>query len=197
MTIAGTYTILNHDHLCTATHGGLTYSKFIQSAIKSASYKNELRRYNNDLDVMSPIELKRRAVFINQHHNDEAGFNLPGILLFIHHAFINWPATKKILNDRYTPDILRNGLPYKVVRAAAILAGELQPLSDPPALLAHLSCANFHFRRWTVHPYSGKRADNELNNTSYKESEVKGQKVMSIDYNLCEVAKGYRQSLDE
>ena len=46
-----------------------------------------------------------------------------------------------------------------------------------------------------MHPYSGKQADNELNNTSYKESEVKGQKVMSIDYS--EVAKGYWQSLDE
>ena len=65
LTVADTYTMLNHYYLCMAAHGGLTYSKFIQSAIKSAVYKDELQRHNNDLDVMSPIKFKRRAVFIN------------------------------------------------------------------------------------------------------------------------------------
>ena len=197
LTVAGTYSFINHDYLCMASHGGLTYSKFIQ-AIKSVSYKDELRRLGNDLETISPIKLKRRATFMNQKHNSETGLNLLGMVLLIHHAFINRTATKKVLRKRYEAKDLSNGLSYNVVRASSILAGELQPVPDPPSLLAYLSCANLIFRRWTVNPYSNSRTDDELKLTSYREDDVKGNKVMSIDFDLCGmVEKGHRQSLND
>lgn len=83
------------------------------------------------------------------------------------------------------PDLSSHTLSYNIVRATAVLAGELQPVPDPIALLAHINCANTIFRRWTIHNYdSTKRTDDELRATCYSESDVKGQKVMSIEYDL-------------
>lgn len=79
---------------------------------------------------------------------------------------MNRPRTKKILAQKYTPAELSDNLPYDVVRAAAVLAGELQPVPDPIALLSHLSCANLIFRRWTVHLYDPSTStDDELPRT--------------------------------
>ena len=95
---------------------------------------------------------------------------------------MNHPKTKKVLLNKYTQAELRNKLPYGTVRAAAILAREVQPLPDPVALLAFLSCANIIFRRWRVHLYNyQRRTDDELPTTCYTESEVKGQKVMLVN----------------
>ena len=75
------------------------------------------------------------------------------------------------------------------VRAAAILARELQPLPDPVALIAHLSCANLILRRWFVHLYAGISTDDELKASCYRESIKKGRTIMFIEYDLCELAK--------
>ena len=186
--VAVIFTLINTDYLGVAAYG-LTYSKMI-AAMKSVSYKDELNRYDT-AEVMSPINISRQAVYMDQNHNDGKGFNLPGIILLIHHAFIIRPLTKKILLTKYQQADLSNNLPYNVVRATAILAGELQPLPDPIALLAHLSCANLIFRRWTIHLYDKKkRTDDELEGTRYVESIVKGRTVMSIDYDLSDLARG-------
>ena len=54
--------------------------------------------------------------------------------------FINRPATKKVLLLKYAkPGQLGDGsVSYNAVRAASILAGEIQPMPD---LLAHLGCS--------------------------------------------------------
>ena len=192
ITVAVIYTLLNHDYLKVGSHG-MTYSKMI-ATLKSTSYKSDVERY--DAKLISPVNMTRQAVFATQNHNSQAGYNLPGILLLFHHAFINRPATKKILLKKYgEQNELRQKIPYDVVRAAAIIAGELQPVPDPVALLNHMSCAGLVFRRWTGHLYGGsKRTDDELEETCYTRSEVKGQQMISIDYNLCDVAKVYRPS---
>ncbi len=191
------YTILNHDYLRMASYG-LTYSKLI-GAMKSESYKKEVKKYVNAPEKMSPINLWRQVVFKGSNHiNKEQGYNLHGVLLLLHHAFINRPAPNQILQKMYSVQELGDGLLYNIVRAAAIIAGKLHPLPDPTALLAHLSCANIIFRRWSVHLYSNRmRTDDELERTRYMESEVKGQRMISIRYDLCDVAESYRTWTDE
>ena len=126
--VAVTYTLLNHDYLSMAAHG-LTYSKLI-AAMKSESYKKEVSLFSTR-EMASPISVTR----------NDMRYNLPGIILLVHHAFINRAATKKILLQKYKkPDNLV-GLSYEIVRGAAVLAEELQPVPDPIALLAYLSCA--------------------------------------------------------
>ena len=54
------------------------------------------------------------------------------------------------------------------------------------------------FRRWAINPYSTIRTDDELKESLYTEGEVKGRKVMRIEFNLCKIVeRGHRQSLDE
>jgi hypothetical protein len=173
--VAVVYTLSNNDYLKLASHG-VTATQLIQ-ALRSPSYKCEVK--DKVLEKISPINLTRQAVFMDQNHNIHKGYHLPGILILLAHAFINRSRTKKFLSAKY-----------------AILAEELQPVPDPIALLAHLSCANLLFRRWTVHVYGrSTRTDDELGNTCYREKQVKGRTVMYIDYNLREVvAKGLRWS---
>jgi hypothetical protein len=137
---------------------------------------------------------------MDNNHDCNQGFNLRGILLLLHHAFINRPPTKKILLQKYKKDgkskELQGGIGYHIVRAAAILAGEMQPIPDPISLLAHLSCANLIFRRWTMHPYNSRnrKIDQELEGSCYVENTVKGRKEMSIQYDLCDLADEKRQT---
>lgn len=114
----------------------------------------------------------------------------------LHHAFINRPATNKILRQKYkTPENLI-GMSYDTVRAAAALAAELQPVPDPVALMAHLSCANHIFRRWSCYLYDkSKRTDDELDATCYtRDTAKKDHLAMSIEYDLCSLAGVYRPS---
>ena len=201
--VAVTYTLSNHDYLSWAACG-LTYSKLIKS-MKSPAYKKEVDQYARKADV-SPISLTPQTVFINQSYNTQGGYNLPGILLLLNHAFINRPLTRKFLlmkdpstkQSKYTTADLSKGLPFDVVRAAAILAGELHPVPDPISLLSYLSCANIIFRRWTIKVYdSGISTNDELRTSCYRQSEVRGQTEMSVDYDLSTFADTHRQqSLD-
>jgi len=148
--------------------------------------------------AISPIKLTRQAVIMGVNHNAYKGLNLPGIIILLHHAFINRSATKKILLNRYTPEELSDSLPYDVVRASAILAGELHPLPDPVALLCHLSCANLLFRRWTVHLNSSTiQTDDELEASCYSIDEIKGEKVVSIKYDLHDLLATTRNALND
>ena len=150
-----------------------------------------MKDYN--CEKISPVNFTRKAVFAGINHSRDKGYNLPGVLILLHHTFINRPATKKYLLKKYTSQQLSNKLSYNVVRAAAILAGEKHPLPDTISLMAHLSCANHICRRWCVHVYSNNNCtDAELGGTCYKQSEVKGRTVISIEYNLRDLAKLYR-----
>ena len=167
---------------------GLTYIKLITVMIK---------KYTT-LEMTSPIKPTQRTVFVDQNSSIQTGYNLPDILLNLHHAFINPPANKNILLKKYTAVDLIAELPCNVVRAAAILSGELQPLPNLTALMAYLSCANLIYRRWSVYLYDHtKRTNNELKHTCYTESKVKGQNVISVVYNLCTVVKKYCQSVGD
>jgi hypothetical protein len=189
-----TYTLVNHDYLGMAANSGVTYRSVI-AAMKSESYKKEASKYT--VNQRSPVNLTRKAVFAGQNHTGEKGYNLSGVLLLMHHVFINRPATKKILLKRYEPSELGDCIKYDVVRAAALLAGEMHPLPDPVALLLYLSCANLAFRRWGVHVYSKTiRTDDELKSTPYNITVEKGERVMSIQFDLCGVAPT-RNALDD
>ena len=185
------YTLLNHDYLRVASYG-LTYSKLIK-AMKSNSYKNEVSIY--DAQDISPINMPRQAVFTGNVNNmNQIGFNLRGILSLLHHAFLNRTATKKILETKY-PANANHHLSYNVVRAASILAKEIQPLPDPVALLAHISCANLIFRRWSTQVYkSSIKTDDEIGGSCYAERITKGERKISVTYDLCDIAKSYRSS---
>jgi len=162
--------------------------------MKANSYKNEVSKY--EPEDISPINMTRQAVFTGNLNNiNQNGLNLRGILYLLHHAFINRPATKKILGSQYSQEAISNQLPYNTVRAAAILAGEIQPLPDPVALLAHISCANVIFRRWSVQVYKSIICtDDEISSTCYTESVAKGEKKISVTYDLCDMANKYRPS---
>ena len=70
--------------------------------------------------------MTRQAVFTGSLNNiTQNGFKLRRILYLLHHAFINRPATKKLLNCKYSQDAISNHLQYKVVRASAIIAERL------------------------------------------------------------------------
>ena len=103
--------------------------------------------------------------------------------------------TKKILLNKYSPKELGARLSYITVRAASILAGELQPIPDPIALIAYLSCSDILWRRWGVQVYdSNEQTDAKSVGTCYSMNEVKGQSTMSIQYNPCDVENVHRQS---
>jgi len=189
--VAVTYTLTNHDYLKTAAHG-FTYRMLI-GTMKSPSYNKEMKEY--DKEKMSPVNFTRQAVFLGQNHNRTKGYNLPGILILLHHTFINRSETRKLLLKKYKPECLSAGLAFTTVRAASILAGEIHPVPDPISIMAHISCCSLIFRRWSVHVYSSlHRTDDELEATCYLESEVKGRTGMSVQYNLCNVAKVYKSS---
>ena len=82
--VAALYTIVNHDYLKVA--GGLTYSKLI-STLKSSSYHDEIGKC--EAKKVSPVRFSRRAGFRDQNTDGDDGFNLRGIVLLLHHAFIN------------------------------------------------------------------------------------------------------------
>ena len=90
-----------------AAHG-LTYSKTIE-AMKSTSYRDEARRY--DMSLISPIKTARRAVFMDEKAN--VSYNLPGLLLLLHHAFMNRSLTKKVLVKRYVNLV---SLGYRIIQ---------------------------------------------------------------------------------
>jgi len=161
--------------------------------MKSNSYKNEVSKY--DAQDISPINMSRQAVFTGNLNNmNQIGFNLRGILSLLHHAFLNRTATKKILETKY-PANSNSHLSYNVVRAAAILAGEIQPIPDPVALLAHISCANLIFRRWSAQVYKSTICtDDEIGGSCYAERVTKGGRKISVTYDLCDIAKSYRSS---
>ena len=82
---------------------------------------------------------------------------------------------------------------YDAVRAAAILAGEIQPMPD---LLAHLGCSKVILNRWTKRLHDRRSCtDDELKKSCYVESVRKGHTVVSIQYDLCDLDnKGFRWS---
>ena len=167
--------------------------------MKSESYKEEVGKYASTPEACSPINLCRQAVAMGHNQmNKECGYNLPGILVLLHHAFINRSATRKILLKTTTQKQLAQKLPYNIVRAAAKVAGEIQPVPDPVSLLAYIGCANVIFRRWSVHLYnSNLRTDDEFPRSSYKMNETQSRRFISIDYNLCDMAKNYRITLTD
>mmetsp|Transcript_16202 Transcript_16202/g.34204 ORF Transcript_16202/g.34204 Transcript_16202/m.34204 type:complete len:130 (+) Transcript_16202:2645-3034(+) len=58
----------------------------------------------------------------------------------------------------------------------------MQPLPDPVALMAHLSCANLIFRRWSVHMYNANiRTDDEIESTCYTSSGLEYIAPMPFD----------------
>jgi len=187
--VAMVYTLLNHEYLRMAALG-LTYGGLIK-ALKSESYIEEARSYNKE--TVTPINLPPRAVFVDQNPSAQTAYNVPGVLLLLHHAFINRPKT--ILLNKYSPKELGARLSHNTVRSASILAGELQPIPDPIVLLPYLSCSNIMWRHWSVLVYdSNRQTDAELNGTCYSMNEVKGQSTMSIQYNPCDVENVHRQS---
>ena len=192
--VSAIYTATNNDYIKMASHG-LTY-KHLAKTLRSRSYKDAVKEHL-PLDV-SPVKFSQKAVLMGQHHSSDTGYNLLGMLLLLHHAFINRPATKKVLMLMYknAAELSDGSLSYDTVRAAAMLAGELLPVPDPIALMAHLSCANLILRRWGVQPYNtDHHTDKELRRTCYTERMVKGQTVMAIQYDLCgDLAKGFRSS---
>ena len=83
---------------------------------------------------------------------------------------------------------------YDAVRAAAILAGEIQPVPD---LLAHLGCSKVILNRWTKRLHDRRSCtDDELKKSCYVESVRKGHTVVSIQYDLCDLV-GERRSRKE
>jgi hypothetical protein len=165
-----------------AAHG-LTYT-MLSKIMRSDSYKREAKQY--DMNVRSPVHLSDGAVFMDERPTVKAGYNLPGVLLLIHHAFINRSKTRARLVTMHGEAGLSSGLSYNTVRGTAILAEELHPLPDPIALLAYLSCANLIFRRWTMHLYDPRqRTEDELGATCYTINENRGEKNISIQYDLC------------
>ena len=195
MSIAVIYTLLNNDYLRMATNG-LTYAR-LMATMRSESYKKEVQRFQSH-ETASPVTMRRRAVFMGEQHDKQSGYNLHGVLLLVKHALMNRTATRKVLLKRYTMDELSSGIRYNIIRAASIIAGETHPGPDPTALLAYISCGNLLFRRWSIILYNPKlRTDDEFGATCYKVEEVKGKKVITIDFNLRELGKSRNALNDE
>ena len=183
------YVLVNHDYLHMGPEG-LKYKNII-SVLKSRAYKQDVVRYG--ATESSPLKIRDYTFVGNNHQDEESGLNLPGVLMLLHHAFINRPKTRKLLLQRYSSSELGVAIPYNVVRAVAALAGELQPVPDPISLLARLSCANFVLRQWTCFVYQENiipkpQSSDELKGTCYVMTTSKGRRRINVDYALTDIA---------
>jgi len=67
--------------------------------------------------------MTQQAVFNGQNHNSLRGYNLSGVIIFLHHVFMNRAATKKIISKKYNLNQLSDELGYNGVQAGVILGG--------------------------------------------------------------------------
>lgn len=84
----------------------------------------------------------------------DKGFNLPGILMLLHRAFMSRPATNKVLLKQYTKDDLSISMPYNIVRAAAILGEEVRArpsCAHGSFVLCKFILSEMEFQNWERH----------------------------------------------